>query len=70
MIKDMLKDIVKDLLKFLAGLVVPVCMMFVGAALVGIGFHFEVSILLVVGGVIALCGLLWAVFLVLFASHA
>ncbi len=70
MIKDFFTDIAKDLLKAAAGLIIPVSMVLVGTGLVALSFKFEMEILLWLGGVVALCGLIWGAILLLWYSGA
>ncbi len=70
MIKDFFTDIAKDLLKAAAGLIIPVSMVLVGTGLVALSFKFEMEILLWLGGVVALCGLIWGAILLLWHSGA
>lgn len=68
MLKDMLTDIAKELLKFVAGFTIPVCLVLIGALLFGLGIKLESVVLLGVGAIVAVCGTLWALFILLWHS--
>ena len=70
MLKRFLTDIGKDLFKFLAGLAVPVSMVFIGAGLIGLSIKFEIVMLLWIGGVVSLVGALWGIAMLLWYSGA
>lgn len=59
MLKDFLSDLAKGLAKFFAGLLVPVCMIIVGAAIVALSFHFQIALLLWIGVALVLSGVVW-----------
>jgi len=68
MLKDVLTAVARELTKFVVALLIPIALIFIGAGLFALGVHFKMAFLLWTGGVVALCGVLWGVFLVLWAS--
>ena len=59
----------RDLLRFIVGLLAPFILIFGGAGLVALGFEYQKTFLLWTGGVVALAGVLWGAFLLLFAHE-
>lgn len=63
-----MREIFTELLKFLAGLLVPVLLIVVGAALAGAGFNYGLPVVGWAGAAILAAGVVWGALLVLFAS--
>lgn len=68
MLVKLLTDIVRDLFKTLTGLAIPVGLVLLGGALIGLSIKFEMIVLLWIGGITALVGLLWGIVMLIWYS--